>query len=70
MSGKSGPPAVRLTMVLRMSGVLGVWLPSMKEEEEVVEGGGAVSEQFSEIRSFRDILQRPAPIHLVEFCTY
>ncbi len=41
-------------MVLRMSGVLGVWLPSSHEEEEV--GGGGASEQFSEILSFRDMV--------------
>jgi hypothetical protein len=40
-------------MVLRMSGVLGVWLPSSHEEVEV---GGGASEQFSEILSFRDMV--------------
>jgi hypothetical protein len=44
-------------MVLRMSGVLGVWLPSSHEEEEVGGGGGGgASEQFSEILSFRDMV--------------
>ncbi len=42
-------------MVLRISGVLGVWLPSI-HEEEVVGGGGGASEQFSEILSFRDMV--------------
>jgi hypothetical protein len=42
-------------MVLRMSGVLGVWLPS-SHEEEVGGGGGGASEQFSEILSFRDMV--------------
>jgi hypothetical protein len=42
-------------MVFRMSGVLGVWLPSSHDEVEVGGGGGA-SEQFSEILSFRDMV--------------
>jgi hypothetical protein len=43
-------------MVLRMSGVFGVWLPSSHEEVEVGGGGGGASEQFSEILSFRDMV--------------
>ena len=52
-------------MVLSMSGVLGVWLPSMVVAGVVVVGGGAASEQFSQIRSFRDILRPEQKIYSI-----